>query len=245
VRALLLAAGLGTRLRPITDSTPKCLVPILGKPLLEFWLDLLLSGGIERVLINTHYLPHRVEDFAARSPWKDRIDLVYEPTLLGTGGTILQNKSYFRDEGFLVAHADNLTDFDVQALVRSYETRPPDIAILMMTFHTDTPASCGIVVENADGVVVQFHEKTANPPGNLANGAVYIFAPEIPGFLARLGKPIIDLSTQVIPHFLGRIKTFRNDSYLRDIGTLDSLELAEREFPLVQLAKRQHAPVGQ
>ena len=245
MRALLLAAGLGTRLRPITDTTPKCLVPILGKPLLEFWLDLLFSGGIERVLINTHYLPRRVEDFAAHSRWRDRIDLVYEPALLGTGGTILENRRYFRDEGFLVAHADNLTDFDVRAFVRSYDTRPADIAILMMTFHTDNPISCGIVVENADGVVVQFHEKAVNPPGNLANGAVYIFAPEILRFLARLGKPIIDLSTEVIPRFLGRIKTFRNDCYLRDIGTLDSLELAERELPLVQRAKRQRLSAGQ
>ena len=170
---------------------------------------------------------------------------MYEPTLLGTGGTILENESYFRGEGFLVAHADNLTDFDVQALVRSYETRPADIVILMMTFHTDNPTSCGIVVENADGVVVQFHEKAVNPPGNLANGAVYIFAPDVLDFLATLRRPTIDLSTEVIPHFIGRIKTFRNDRYLRDIGTLDSLELAEREFPLVQLAKRQCVSIRQ
>ena len=245
MRALLLAAGLGTRLRPITQGIPKCLVAINGKPLLGYWFDLLFTGGVERVLVNTHYLPEVVEAFVARSRWKEQIELVYEPTLLGTGGTILKNESYFRSQGFLVAHADNLTDFDVQALLRSYETRPADIAILMMTFHTDNPTSCGIVVENADGVVVQFHEKSVNPPGNLANGAVYIFAPEILDFLGKLGKPIIDLSTEVIPHFLGRIKAFRNDGYLRDIGTLESLKLAEREFPLAQLAKRQRVPIGQ
>ena len=100
----------------------------------------------------------------------------------------------------------------------------------MMTFDTDAPQSCGIVEEQA-GVVVAFHEKVANPPGTRANAAVYIFEPEVLDFLASLGKPVIDLSTEVLPHFLGRIHTFHNTWYHRDIGTLASLALAEREFP--------------
>ena len=87
-RALLLAAGLGTRLRPLTNHVPKCLVPIKGKPLLGYWLDLLLRAGIERVLVNTHYLPDPVRRFCAESPWANRIDLVHEESLAGTAGTI-------------------------------------------------------------------------------------------------------------------------------------------------------------
>ena len=78
MRALLLAAGLGTRLRPLTETVPKCLVPIHGKPLLDYWLEHLFDAGIERVLINLHWLPDVVRAHVAASPWNDRIDLVHE-----------------------------------------------------------------------------------------------------------------------------------------------------------------------
>lgn len=69
MRALLLAAGLGTRLRPITDRVPKCLVKVQGKPLLDYWLDILLTNGIDRVLVNTHYLPGAVNTYVKQSSW--------------------------------------------------------------------------------------------------------------------------------------------------------------------------------
>src|SRR5688572_30374554 len=106
MRALLLAGGLGTRLRPLTDRIPKCLVPIHGKPLLEYWLDLLFQGGVETALVNTHYLPEPVRAFVEASHWRDRITLVHEDVLLGTGGTVLRNREFFGGEAFIVAHAD-------------------------------------------------------------------------------------------------------------------------------------------
>lgn len=230
MRALLLAAGLGTRLRPLTERIPKCLVPIRGKPLLAYWLDLLLDHGIERVLVNTHHLAGAVREFVSSSPWRERVVLVHENRLLGTGGTVLANRGFFLGQPVLVAHADNLTRFDVRAFVRRHETRPPGVPITMMTFCTDSPASCGIVEEDARGIVTGFHEKVANPPGDRANAAVYIFEPEVIQFLAGLGKDVIDLSTEVIPAFVGRIATFHNSDYHRDIGTLESLRRAEAEY---------------
>lgn len=230
MRALLLGAGFGARLRPITDRVPKCLVPIHGKPLLEYWLDLLLASGVDRVLINTHYLPEAVRQFIAGSQWKDRVTLVHEEILLGTGGTILRNRAFFENGAFMVAHADNLTRFDPLAFMARHRNRPPGVEITMMTFETDTPQSCGIVEEDSAGRVIAFHEKVAKPPGNRANGAVYIFEPAVIVFLAGLGKEIIDLSTEVIPHYLGRICTFHNTDYHRDIGSPESLRLAELEF---------------
>lgn len=229
MRALLLAAGLGTRLRPITDTVPKCLVPVQGVPLIDYWLDMLLEGGLERALVNTHYLSDAVRIHLDRSPWRSRVDTVYEETLLGTGGTILRNREFFEGRSFLVAHADNLTFFDVEKFISRHEQRAAGVEITMMTFSTDTPESCGIVEEDENGIVIGFHEKVANPPGNHANGAVYIFEPTVIDFLAELGNPVIDLSTEVIPHYLGRMQTFGNGIYLRDIGTPESLALAERE----------------
>jgi mannose-1-phosphate guanylyltransferase len=230
LKALLLAAGLGTRLRPLTESVPKCLVPILGKPLLDYWLDLLFTGGFSSAVVNTHYFAERVRAHVAASSWKDRITLVHEDSLLGTGGTVLRNRAHFEDAAFLVAHADNLTRFDARAFRERHARRPPGAAITMMTFETDAPRASGIVVEDAAGVVTEFHEKVANPPGNHANAAVYIFEPSVLDFLAALGGPVIDLSTEVLPHYLGRICTFHNADYHRDIGTLESLRKAELEY---------------
>lgn len=230
MRALLLAAGVGQRLRPLTETLPKCLVEVHGRPLLDYWLDLVFDGGIERVLINTHWLAPQVNAFVATSRWAARIDLVHEASLLGTGGTVLANRDWFQNQPFLLAHADNLTDFDVPGLIRAHERRPVGHALTMLAFRTDDPASCGILELDEGQTVWAFHEKVPNPPGNLANGAVYIFEPEVVEAIARLGKPVADLSTEVIPGFLGRILSVETDGYHRDIGNLESLRRANSEF---------------
>jgi mannose-1-phosphate guanylyltransferase len=99
----------------------------------------------------------------------------------------------------------------------------------MLTFRTDDPRSCGIVEVDAAGVVKGFHEKVDNPPGDLANAAVYLLAPEVADFIAGFDKRVIDLSTEVIPHFVGRILAVVDGGYHRDIGTIESLRRAERD----------------
>jgi mannose-1-phosphate guanylyltransferase len=231
MRALLLAAGLGTRLRPATQFVPKCLVPIQGRPLLDYWLDLLLLAGIERILVNTSYLAEQVRDHVAASRWGDFVDLVHEDELLGTGGTVLANRSYFGREPFLVAHADNLTDFDVLRFMQAHANRPPGCVMTMLAFRTDVPELCGILEVDAAGILRGFHEKVDEPPGNLANGAVYVFEPEIFGAIAAWGRSFVDLSTEVIPGLIGRIHVVEHSGYHRDIGNLASLEQANRTFP--------------
>ena len=193
------------------------------------WFDLLFQAGLERALVNTHYLPEAVRNFVSLSPWNSKVDLVHEDSILGTGGTVLANASWFEAKPFFVAHADNLTVFDLKEFVNRHLNRPHGCIITMMTFDTDAPHNCGIV-EELDGVVVAFHEKVANPPGSRANAAVYIFEPEVIAFMTSLNKSVIDLSTEVLPHFLGHICTHHNRHYHRDIGSLESLALAEQEF---------------
>ena len=234
MRALLLAAGLGTRLRPLTHYLPKCLVPIHGKPLLDYWLENILDnsvGSVDSVVINTHHLARQVENHLRSSKWRKRVTIVREETLLGTGGTIVKNRRLFQDEPFLVVHADNLTIFDMHEFARCHAERKSNIKITMMVFETDAPQSCGIVELDMDGVVQAFHEKVVNPPGNLANGAVYIFDPEVIDWMADLNRKMIDISTDVIPNFVGRIYAYHNIQYHRDIGTFQSWQAAHRDFP--------------
>lgn len=243
MRALLLAAGLGTRLRPLTDTVPKCMLDIDGRPLLDHWIGLLGDAGVNEILVNLHHLPAPVERYLASVHRPGlRISTVREERLLMTGGTVLQNRAFFEGGPAMVVHADNLSMFDVPAFVHAFEARPSHIDITMMTFRTDTPKACGIVELDSEGTVVAFHEKVQSPPGDLANGAVYVFAPTVIDFLATLRKDTIDLSTEVLPRFLGRMNTFENTVYHRDIGTIESLVTARAEYPAaVEAARRSGA----
>ncbi len=130
----------------------------------------------------------------------------------------------------MVIHADNLSRFNVGHFIAAHDSRPAGVEITMMTFATDMPQSCGIVELDECGVVVGFYEKVARPPGNHANAAVYIFEPTVLDDMALLKKLPIDISNEVLPHYLGRMHTFHNDDYHRDIGTPESLRLAEIEY---------------
>ncbi|MGY4287251.1 mannose-1-phosphate guanylyltransferase [Bradyrhizobium sp. LM2.7] len=231
MRALLLAAGIGSRLRPLTNTTPKCLVQVHDRPLLDYWLDLVFEGGVERALLNTHWLADQVREHVAASRWRSQIDLVHEDELLGTGGTVLANRDWFQNEAFLVAHADNLTDFDVPGFIAAHRNRPPGHVMTMLGFRTDDPSSCGIVELDRQNAVLAFHEKVKNPPGNLANGAVYVFEPEeVIADIAKVGKAVVDLSTEIIPNYTGRILCVETTGYHRDIGNPESLRRAHSEF---------------
>jgi mannose-1-phosphate guanylyltransferase len=226
MRALLLAAGLGTRLRPMTDTIPKCLVPIKGQPLLRIWLERLTKAGIGPFLINTHYLAGQVEDFIETSLYRDQVGLVNELELHGTAGTLIANLDFFQGEDGLLIHADNYCLADFTAFQQAHRNRPPECIMTMMTFRTNTPSSCGIVELDERGVVIGFHEKAAKPPGNLANGAVYILSSE---FLKRLGTDLCnvkDLSTEVLNRFVGHIYSYETSEVFLDVGTPETYEQA-------------------
>lgn len=230
MKALLLAAGLGTRLRPITNTIPKCLVPIAGKPLLNYWLENLTKAGVDEFLINTSYLSEQVDEFIKNCRYFDKVTLVHEKELLNTGGTLFENKKFFKDEAFMLVHADNLSFCDYKDFIKAHQNRPQNCEITMMTFKTDNPSSCGIVEVDNFGIVQNFYEKVAHPPSNLANGAVYICEPSIFDFLENLDKKSIDFSNEVLPAFMGKINTFLNDVYHRDIGSLESYALSQIEI---------------
>lgn len=226
MRAILLAAGYGTRLRPLTNTMPKCLVPIHGKPLLGIWLERLSDAGIGPFLVNTHYLAEQVQEFISASPYSDLVTLVHEPTLLGTAGTLMANLDFFQGEDGLLIHADNYCLADFREFVNTHRQRPPECLMTVMAFRTPTPATCGILELDDRGVVVGFHEKVANPPGDLANGAIYLLSSE---FLAMAGcqfTMVSDFSTGVIPALMGKSFSYETKSVFIDIGTVEMYQKA-------------------
>jgi mannose-1-phosphate guanylyltransferase len=233
VRALLLAAGLGTRLRPLTDQWPKCLMPIGKYPLLGYWLNTLRSNGIKDVVVNTHYHANEVNKFLFQKQFAGWVKPVHETELLGTAGTLRANSNFFLEHTTLLAHADNWCQCDFKAFVNyHFQQRPAHCLMTMMTFDTDSPQSCGIVETDDQNVVLAFHEKVLSPPGRRANAAVYLLQPELLKWLND-NPHVADFSTEVLPHFLGRIATWHNAGIHRDIGTLAALRAAQTD-PMVE-----------
>jgi mannose-1-phosphate guanylyltransferase len=230
MKALLLAAGIGSRLRPLTNTMPKCLVPIHGKALLDFWLEMMFATKqIDEVLINLHYLKDMVVDHVSQHwPNEKRITLFPELELQGTAGTLKALHKDLVGKQLMVVHADNLSDFNIDAFIQAHQNRPLNCLMTMMLFKTDSPSSCGIVELSEDGRVLNMHEKVANPPSTLANGAVYIFEPQILDWIIEKGAT--DISAEVIPAFHGKIYGWLNDVYHRDIGTPQSYALAQQEY---------------
>jgi mannose-1-phosphate guanylyltransferase len=222
--ALLLCAGLGERLRPITNHVPKCMVPIGGRPLLDFWIENMIGLGVSKIYINTHYLSDVVTAFVEKHNYRDRIELIKEPTLLGTGGTLKTISNIIEDEEVLLVHADNFCIAAFGKFLQCFKSRQSHVEIAMMTFRTDIPSSCGIVEVLENGIVNQFHEKVSNPPGDLASGAVFLISSNVVQFVKKQKLKVFDFSKEIIPQFLGKIISWENTTYHRDIGTPESYQ---------------------
>ena len=228
-RALLLAAGLGSRLMPLTERWPKCLMPIGERPLLEYWLETLYTTNVRNTIVNLHHHLDIVNNFLNRPRFKGWVHPVYEETLLGTAGTLRENMDFFHNCTTLFVHADNWCQCDFAGFLSSHrEHRPEYCLITMMTFESSTPETCGIVETNEEGVVTAFHEKLAKPPGTLANGAVYILESEVVEWIYN-HKNIRDFSTEVLPNFMGRIFTWKNEGFHKDIGQIQMLLKAQKD----------------
>lgn len=227
---LLLCAGLGTRLRHITSDIPKCLVQIGDRPLLDYWIEHLVSNNIEKIYINTHHFAVKVESFIDNHPHQDKITLIYEEELLGTGGTLRSLAGEMASDHVFMAHADNFCLAPINEFISAYHHRPEIAKMAMMTFRTPTPSSCGIVELDDNNIVQNFHEKVDYPIGNLANGAVFILDQSIVEYVKQQPQSHLDFSLDIIPKFLGRILAWENTVYHRDIGTPESYEACQIDW---------------
>ena len=223
MRAVLLAAGLGTRLRPLTDTIPKCLVPIKGKPLLDIWCDSLLKVGVSQILVNLHYKHQVVEEHIAKAAYRDQVESVFEPELLGTAGTLIANRNFFNSQDGILLHADNYSEANLGQLIKFHNQRPAKCLMTMLAFRTDTPQTCGILEVDDQNVLQNMYEKSLQDHCNLANGALYILSSELIASLTTES----DFSTQVIPKLYDHIYVVETNEIYLDIGTPESYALAQ------------------
>jgi len=228
IKAVLLAGGLGTRLRPLTLTTPKCLVPIAGKPMLDYWYDALEAAGIHDVLLNTHHLRDQVCDHISKTNASRPLNIqeFWEPELLGSAGTVHANRAFADDaDAIVVIYADNLSTIDLSAFVASHAAH--DQPMTMALFHTAYPSQCGIATLESSGLITDFVEKPEHPTSDLANAGLYVLDADAWREIADMN--VFDFGFDVLPSFVGRMQGFEHNGYHRDIGNPEALAQAEAD----------------
>ena len=166
IKSLLLAGGLGTRLRPLTDSVPKCLIPIAGRPLLDIWVQRLIDCGIQEARINTHALAEVVRAHITQINAKNDMRLVevYEPVLLGSAGTVTANADLADDvDEIVIIYADNFSDIDLRPLIAFHREHADPLT--MVLFRALNPRACGIAELDSKGRIISFVEKPEDAKG--------------------------------------------------------------------------------
>ncbi len=228
MKAFLLAAGNGTRLRPLTDSIPKCLVPIRGVPLLQIWMDLCHRNGISEVLINVHAHAAVVRRFLQESSIDLKVTVSEERVLLGSAGTLLANRQWVgSDPEFWVFYADVLTTARLSSLLEVHH-RENQLATLGL-YEVPDPTRCGIVTLDENGTVLDFVEKPQAPSSNLAFCGIMLASR---GLLDVIPQQIpADIGFHVLPKLRGQMAAYRVPDYLVDIGTLENFTLAQTTWP--------------
>src|ERR1700683_1015291 len=228
MKPFLLAAGLGTRLKPLTDRVPKCLLPIRDTPLLGIWLDLCRRHGITEVLVNAHSHAGMVKEYVANSKSGLSIHISEEPTLLGSAGTLRANYDWVASEReFFVLYGDVLTNVDLTELLEFHRER--EMAATIGLYEVTNPSQCGIVSVDQDGMVRDFVEKPAKPASNLAFTGILIATPAI--FESVPHQLPSDIGFDVLPKLIGRMAAFKVTDYLVDIGTAEKYERVQTTWP--------------
>ena len=219
MKAMVLAAGLGTRLKPITFEIPKPMVPVLDRPVMAHITGLLARQGFDEVVANLHYFPEAIREY-----FGDAIEYRYEEELLGTAGGVRNVADFFGDDPVLVVSGDALTDIDLRALLDRHEAAG-GIATLTVKRVADT-REYGVVIHDGDGRIQGFQEKPdpAEALSDLGNCGIYCFSPEIFDYFPD--RPLVDWAQDVFPVLLEHDVPFfihETEGYWNDVGSLDEL----------------------
>ena len=228
MKAFLLAAGYGSRLRPLTDKVPKCLLPVQGTPMLQIWLDTCARFGVDEILINVHAHAAAVQDFLHKHPHRTRVHVVEEEQLLGSAGTLLKNREWVASERcFWVFYADVLHQADLAAMQKIHEARQP--AATIGAYCVSDPRRCGILDLGDDDTVVGFVEKPTHPRSNLAFSGILLGSQRLLDAVPLQAQS--DLGFDVLPRLVGHMVAYRINSYLMDIGTIENYQMAQKTWP--------------
>ncbi|MBN2075013.1 MAG: nucleotidyltransferase family protein [Dehalococcoidales bacterium] len=228
-KAMILAAGKGTRLRPLTSAVPKCLLPVGNTPIVKHYLRWLKSYGIRKVAVNLHHKGDEIKAALGDGSSYD-IDIHYSPeeVLLGTAGGVKRMEDFFT-QAFYVVYGDTISDVDLSSLAEFHRQKQALMTIVL--FEAANTRDTGIVEIDEDGKVTGFTEKPlkGEEHSNLSNGGIYILEPDIFNYITDEG--FSDFGFDVIPRLIGeKVPVYGyllgQDEYLIDIGTIEKYRQA-------------------
>jgi mannose-1-phosphate guanylyltransferase len=228
MKAFILAAGSGTRLRPLTDTVPKCLLPIQGVPLLQIWLENCRVAGINEVLVNVHSHGERIKEFVKIQTGPVRVHIAEEKHLLGSAGTLAENLGFVAgEEAFFVLYGDVLTNVSLADMLAFHARK--DMLATLGIYRVPDPSQCGIVTADQDGIVRSFVEKPAHSASNWAFSGVMVASPKVLDSVPA-NRPA-DIGFHLLPRLTGKMTAYAIADYLLDIGTLDTYRAAQSSWP--------------
>lgn len=228
MKAFILAAGNGTRLRPLTDGVPKCLLSIKGVPLLGIWLNNCKAAGITDVLVNAHAHAEAVRRFAAAQKSGVKVSIVEEPQLLGSAGTLAENRVFVAgEEAFFILYGDVLTTVDLRRMLDFHQQK--NLSAMLGIYQVPDPTRCGVVSVDENAIIQNFAEKPVRPESNWAFSGVMIAGQEIFNILPD--RRPADIGFDVLPKMVGKMGAYAISEYLIDIGTLENYHIAQRSWP--------------
>jgi mannose-1-phosphate guanylyltransferase len=239
MKAFILAAGKGERLRPLTDAVPKCLMSIQSVPVLAVWLELCRLHHIDEILVNTHSHADLVKSYIRDHSDGLSVHIREEEILLGSAGTLLANRSWIGSErDFWIFYGDVLTNTNMTRMLEFHRRR--DQIATIGVYEVSNPKQCGIVTVDQEHVVREFIEKPANPSSDLAFSGILVATPAIFDVIPR--RVPADIGFHVLPKLVGRMAAYPISEYLVDIGTPASYLYAQLTWPGLLLPHRRNLP---
>jgi mannose-1-phosphate guanylyltransferase len=218
VKAVVLVGGEGTRLRPLTETIPKPLLPLVDRPILDHVLDHLVAHGVGEVLMSSPYLERTFDGFLAARGSSPEIRWVTEEEPLGTGGAIVGVLDRLGSDPFVALNGDILTDLDLTAMIGQHRDRGADATIAL--HHVEDARAFGLVATDRDGRVTEFREKPSTPVRGDINAGTYVLEPAA---LRRwdAGRPA-SIERDVFPALIAedaKVEGFASEAYWLDLGT--------------------------
>jgi mannose-1-phosphate guanylyltransferase len=218
MKAVVLVGGFGTRLRPLTETVKKELLPLVDRPILDHVLDHLARHGVHEVVLSSPYLEAAFHPFIEARHGDPAITWITESAPLGTGGAVVNALDALGDEPFLALNGDILSDLDLTAMLRLHRERAAVVTIAL--HHVDDARAFGLVAMDRDGRIREFHEKPADPiPGDV-NAGTYVLDPS--ALRAWTTEHELSIEREVFPAIIaggGAVVGFPNEAYWIDLGT--------------------------
>lgn len=234
-KAMILSAGVGSRLEPLTLSIPKPLVPLVNIPVMDILLAQLKKFGVESVVANTHYFAQKIHDrYMKNSPVELNFSFTEEEVLSGTAGGLKKCQYYFNEgENFFVLSADGLSDVDLAAISESHTQSGAIATIILKNVERSEVFKFGVIVQDENGFVKEFQEKPSveEAQSTLTNTGIYVFNYKIFDFIPE--NMFFDFAKDVFPALQKKgekINTFIMDNYWNDIGAIRQYVQSTRDI---------------